>query len=362
MEKLKVFESFAGYGSQAMALKRIGVPFEVVGISEIDKYAIQAYNAVHGETKNFGDICKIDWGGQVPDFDLFTYSFPCTDISSAGLQKGLSKGSGTRSGLLWECEKAIRIKRPKYLLMENVKALVSSKFMGEFKAWQDMLTALGYTNYTQVLNSKDYGIPQNRERVFMVSILGNEWFNFHKPIRLEKCLGDVLESDVDRKYYLSQKLQKLLFDKSSGVNGTFLKAEKRDLSGVARCLTARMHKMGRHDNYIHQVGNLVSTGNFDNPQRGRVYNPNGISPCLNTVGGGNLEPKILLNKSNIRKLTPRECFRLMDVSEDDINKIQATGISNTQQYKMAGNSIIVAVQEKIFEQMFCSTQQQTLFG
>ena len=120
---LRVFESFAGIGTQRMALKRLGINHEVIGISEIDKFAIKSYEAIHGETKNYGDISKID-PNDLPDFDLFTYSFPCQDISMAGKQKGLKKGSGTRSSLLWECERIIEAKRPKYLLMENVKNLV----------------------------------------------------------------------------------------------------------------------------------------------------------------------------------------------------------------------------------------------
>lgn len=144
-------------------------------------------------------------GGQ-PDFDLFTYSFPCTDISNAGLQKGLSEGSGTRSGLLWECRKAIEAKMPKYLMMENVKALLSEKFKPEFYKWRDYLTSLGYESYTKIINSTQCGVPQNRERVFMVSILGeHKPFHFPKPIALEKRLKDVLEDDVDRKYFLSDK-------------------------------------------------------------------------------------------------------------------------------------------------------------
>ena len=136
MEKIRVFEAFAGYGSSHLALKRLkrdypSFDFEVVGISEIDKYAIQAYEALHGEANNYGDISKIDWM-QVPDFDLLTYSFPCTDISNAGQQQGFDEGSGTRSSLLWECRKAIVQKRPKYLLMENVKAICSKKFMPLF--------------------------------------------------------------------------------------------------------------------------------------------------------------------------------------------------------------------------------------
>ncbi len=207
---LRVFEAFAGYGSQAMALKRLSYhnpdfKFQVVGISEIDKYAITAYMAVHGDTPNFGDISKIDWA-EVPDFDLFTYSFPCTDISSAGQQKGLAEDSGTRSSLLWECKKAIEIKQPKYLLMENVKALTQKKFLPFLHKWQLWLNKQGYSNFTQVLNATDYGVPQSRERVFMVSILDKDAsYTFPKPHPLEKRLKDVLEDVVDEKYFLSDE-------------------------------------------------------------------------------------------------------------------------------------------------------------
>lgn len=204
---LRVFTAFSGYDSQCMALDRIGIPYEFVGWSEIDKYAIQAHNAVYPQyaDRNYGDISKIDWE-KVPDFDLFTYSFPCTDISNAGAQKGLEEGSGTRSSLLWECKKTIEVKRPKYLLMENVKALLSEKFKPEFYKWRDYLTSLGYESYTKIINATECGVPQNRERVFMVSILGeHKPFHFPEPIVLEKRLKDVLEDDVDRKYFLSDK-------------------------------------------------------------------------------------------------------------------------------------------------------------
>lgn len=203
---LRVFTAFSGYDSQCIALRNLGVPFDLVGWSEIDKYAIQAHDAIFPEYagRNFGDIAKIQWGG-VPNFQLFTYSFPCTDISNAGQQQGLAEGSGTRSSLLWECRKAIVAKHPKYLLMENVKNLVSDKFLPYFKAWLDFLTHEGYVNYAQVLNAKDYGVPQNRERIFVVSILGNDWYNFPKPFPLEKRLIDILEPDVDEKYYISDE-------------------------------------------------------------------------------------------------------------------------------------------------------------
>lgn len=203
-EKLRVFEAFSGYGSQSMALRNIGVDYEVVGISEIDKYAIMAYNAVHGETKNYGDIAKIDWE-EVPDFDFLTYSFPCTDISNAGIQLGFEEGSGTRSSLLWECKKAIDAKMPKFLMMENVKAIASGKFLPGLLKWQEYLTLKGYTNFTAILNAKDYGIPQNRERCFIISILGDAWYDFPHPIPLRLKLKDMLEESVDEKYYLDQK-------------------------------------------------------------------------------------------------------------------------------------------------------------
>lgn len=219
---LRVFEAFAGYGSQSMALERLRrenpeFDFKVVGISEIDKYAVASYNAIHGETTNYGDISRIDWK-QVPDFDLFTYSFPCTDISNAGQQKGLEEGTGTRSSLLWECRKAIEVKTPKYLLMENVKALTSEKFMPFFQKWQEELENFGYKNFWQIMNAKDYGVPQNRERVFMVSILieGNKVqnFKFPAPIKLDKCLEDCLEDSVDESFYLNDARVKELLEQN----------------------------------------------------------------------------------------------------------------------------------------------------
>lgn len=209
--KIKVFESFAGYGSQAMALQRLkedypDFDYEVVGISEIDKYVLQAYEAVHGHYPNYGDISKIDWNN-VPDFDLFTYSFPCQAISNAGKQEGFTEGSGTTSSLLWECRKAIQIKRPQFLLMENVKALTSKKFLPLFNEWLAELESYGYKNFWKVLNTKDFGIPQNRERTFCVSILADyAHYEFPKPFPLELRIKDVLEENVDEKFYLSDKM------------------------------------------------------------------------------------------------------------------------------------------------------------
>lgn len=204
---LKIVDLFAGIGSQSQALKNIGVEHEVTAISEIDKYAIKSYEALHGAVNNLGDITKIS---RLPEADLWTYSFPCQDISVAGKGKGLSKDSGTRSGLLWEVERLLNIAKeenilPKYLLLENVKNLVSKKFKADFDSWLSFLSSLGYANYWQVLNAKDYGIPQNRERVFVVSILGeHKPYVFPKKKELNLRLKDMIDQTVEEKYYLRE--------------------------------------------------------------------------------------------------------------------------------------------------------------
>lgn len=209
---LRVFTAFSGYDSQCLALNRLGIDYDLVGWSEIDPAAIKAHNALFPqyEERNYGDISKIDWS-QVPDFDLFTYSSPCTDFSNAGSQAGGEEGSGTRSSLLWECRKTILAKKPKYLLFENVKALVSEKFLYLFEKWCKELESYGYVNYYQVLNSKDYGVPQSRERIFMVSILKTDdepepYYEFPRPVPLTKCVEDILEDDVPEKYYMKQEV------------------------------------------------------------------------------------------------------------------------------------------------------------
>ena len=368
LDKLKVFEAFSGYGSQSIALRNLGIPHEVVAISEIDKYAIKAYEAIHGSTNNLGDICKID-PRDIPDHDLFTYSFPCQDLSVAGKQAGL--GKGTRSGLLYECEKIIEAKKPKYLLLENVKNLVGKKFKPQFDEWLQYLEGLEYTNYWKVLNAKNYGVPQNRERVFVVSILGeHKPYKFADKIPLDKCIADILEDEVDEKYYLSEEYTKRFIESTNNpkypmgnaytVLGTTVENEEEkgtnsrhwvyDPNGCISTLAATDYKQPKQIAEINQLGMLDIKGN---EQVRRVYGPNGISPTLNTMQGGNRQPKILEGLDyRIRKLTPKECLRLMGMRDDDIDKIQAAGISNTQQYKMAGNSIVVDVLEAIFKNLF----------
>ena len=228
---LRCFYAFAGYNSQKMALQRLADVYPdfhhvCVGWSEIDENAIKANNAVFPEDKdkNLGDISKIDWS-KAPDFDLFTYSFPCQDISSSGKQRGFEEGAGTRSSLLWECKKAIEAKKPRFLMMENVKALVSAKFMPFLRQWQTWLHQQGYENFTQVLNASSYNVPQNRERVFMISILRtdsepNPSFYFPKKMKLERRIKDILEPNVDESFYLSDKALEYFCRVNNGLNGS----------------------------------------------------------------------------------------------------------------------------------------------
>ena len=241
--KLRVVTLCSGYDSQCLALNRLkehypDFDYELIAWSEFDpesksplekQPAVIAHNALfpQWEGRNLGDMTKIDWT-KVDDFDLLFYSTPCQSISAAGLQHGFAEGSGTRSSIIWNVRDAVKEKRPKYLCLENVKAMVSKKFLPMFNLWQTELERLGYANFAKVLNSKDYGVPQNRERIFLVSIrmdeleglAGNVQYHFPKSFPLEKRLKDVLEEKVDEKYYLSDKMleyfNRVSDDKSHG--------------------------------------------------------------------------------------------------------------------------------------------------
>ena len=318
---IKVFEAFAGYGSQNLALKRLKADFEIVGISEIDKYALKGYKALHGTLPtNYGDISKIDWD-EVPDFDLFTYSFPCQDISIVGQRRGFDEGSGTESSLLWECKKAIEAKKPKILLMENVKNLVGIKNKPNFDKWLQYLESLGYKNYWKVINAKDCGIPQNRERVFCVSIL-NPKQDF------------VFPAAQDRKIKL------------------------KDILDPKERVPANMYMNDRpfifRDNPTQSENGLIHLGNLEmagNESIKRVYSPDGVCPTLTTMTGGHRQPKIWTPEDGVRKLTPRECWKLMGFGEDLFAKVEGH-LSNAQLYKQAGNTICVNCLEAIFKELF----------
>jgi DNA (cytosine-5)-methyltransferase 1 len=208
---LNVLSLFSGIGAFEKALKNLGIPHNVVAYCEIDKYASKAYSIIHGvpEEKNLNDVTKVDWLDIDETVDLITYGFPCQDISNAGKQKGFTDENGerTRSGLFFEALRIIEDFKPKFAIAENVKALTSKKFTEEFRIVLESLEEIGYVNYWAVLNAKDYGIPQNRERVFIISIRKDidKGFTFPNAIPLELRLKDILEDQVDEKYYLSEK-------------------------------------------------------------------------------------------------------------------------------------------------------------
>jgi DNA (cytosine-5)-methyltransferase 1 len=245
MQTLKIITLCSGYDSQCLALERLkrdfpGFDYELIAWAEYDpesktpldkQPAVVAHNALfpQWEDRNLGDMTKINWVGQNLQCDLLFYSTPCQSISQAGLQHGFEEGSGTRSSIIWNVRDAVIALKPKYLCLENVKAMVSGKFVGMFNLWQLELERLGYRNFAQVLNAKDYGVPQNRERIFLVSIRVDDENNlpkyyFPNPFTLDLRLKDVLEDNVDEKYYLSDKMldyfNRVDADKTHGHNFT----------------------------------------------------------------------------------------------------------------------------------------------
>lgn len=463
--KIRIFEAFAGYGSQSIALQRLkedypGFDYEVAGFSEIDRFAVLAYYAARdarlqghsidrlnlekyepspellAKYPNFGDITKIEWA-EVPDFDLFTYSFPCQDISTAGKQRGFDEGSGSRSSLLWECARAIEVKRPKFLLMENVKALTFKKHKDNFKRWRDTLEALGYSNYWAILNAKNFGVPQNRERVFMVSIWGGQSYEFPQPSdSLTRRLIHVLEENVADSWYLNEKQLHMIINHNERKQseGCGFSTSFKTADGIS-CAVTTLCGSRPTDTYLAEPVACAYRGrNPDNPgdrrsgiptvQRLELGGP--VSSCITTVDKDSLlaEPKVLgytrdnkgvvvarhlkdvagtVCSSNrrytgstaefiveptviqlphgfargnvldiapavtasaytdnnlicvgylIRKFTPRELFRLMDLPDIYIDAIQAAGLSTTQQRKLAGNSIVVELLYRIFKNLF----------
>lgn len=302
-DQMKILSLFSGIGAFEKALDNLNVPYELAGYCEIDKYASKSYSAIHGvpESMNLGDITKVDAKQLPKDIDLITYGFPCQDISLAGKQKGLfnEDGSQTRSGLFFEALRIIEETQPCVAIAENVKNLTSKKFALQFKIVLDSLKAAGYNNYWQVLNLKDFGIPQNRERVFIVSIrkdIDNGQFKFPTGFPLELRLKDVLEEEVDEKYYVSDK------GKAFITNPMRIAKKYTSVDGdVALCLTAKgqMNWTGTfvsEEPSVKQIGNCCPTKTRDNPNQGRIYDTEGIAPALNCMGGGNRQPFVVDGK------------------------------------------------------------------
>jgi DNA (cytosine-5)-methyltransferase 1 len=244
----------------------------------------------------------------------------CTDISNAGKQAGLSEGSGTRSGLLWECRKPIEVKRPKYLLMENVKSLVGKKYIEEFQKWINILESYGYKNYYKVLDAANYNMPQHRERVFMVSILDGE-YEFPEKLPLEKQVVDILDKEVDESYYLKENK---LPDSTYGIINDTFTGECPVIYGWSR----------NNDGTI------------------KNWHPVNIANCVTASKRDNTQNYIKEVDGRVRKLTTNECFRLMGLSDTDIEKLNNSNIGKTALSKMAGNSIVVDVLYHVMKNMF----------
>ena len=386
---MKLLSLFSGIGAFEKALKNIGIDFELIGFSEIDKHAIKSYCAIHNvdESLNLGDITKINISNLPKNIDIITHGSPCQDFSIAGKQAGGDLGTGTRSSLMWNTINIVTFCKPKYVIWENVKNLLSKKHRHNFDSYLSIMESLGYNNYYQVLNSKDYGIPQNRERIYTISIrkdVDKGIFNFPEKEELKLRLKDVLEDEedeVDEKYYLiDEKLKN--YTRNFGSKGK-LQEDICDTFQAAMGCGGGNIPLIKTDKCI-QVGKLDIKG-ID--QIKRFYSIEGICPTLTSMQGGNREPKVVVrtplkflnrNKKNIegdyafcvdgcntggikeitnesikvRKLTPLECWRLMGFNDEDFKKAKEIGNSNTQLYKQAGNSIVVNVLEKIFKNLF----------
>ena len=323
MSKLKVISLFSGYGTQELALKYIGANYEDVANCDILKFANIAYDSLHKTTLgNLGDISKVN-EDNFPQCDLMTYSFPCQDISISGVQKGIQKG--TRSGLLYEVERILTKNQPKYLLMENVKNLVSHNHIENFKAHISLLNELGYGCSWKVLNGADFGCPQNRERVFMMSVFGktNEEVETimsgvekHKKDRVP--MRPFIENDITEDLFISCDITPNEPKKDSVCK---LVARRNDVS-------------------------------YD--QARRVYSIDGCSPCLTTTGS----PQIMVD-GRIRTITGREAYRFMGVREEDIDKLLSTSLTTKNHVALAGNSICVPVMEAIFTEFLGEYITQT---
>ena len=347
-----------------------GYDFHVVNYCEIDPYAAKAYSQIHGisEDYNLHDVRQVNTL-LMDNVNLVTYGFPCQDISIAGKQRGFKDNDGnlTRSGLFFQGLRILTELQPEYAIAENVKALTGKKFTAEFETVLTSLDKAGYNNYWKVLNAKDFGIPQNRERVFIVSIrkdIDNSTFTFPEGRPLTLRVKDLLEPVVDEKYYINNERAESLIrqilaktDIGGGIAVVDSTINTPKVKEVSNCIKARydagienQKSVGTAviEPKIKRLGNLYDE-NAGGARAGNTYDPDGLAPALQTAQGGNRQP-LMYEDYRIRKLTPRECFRLMGFTDAEFDRIQ--GISNTQLYKMAGNSIVVDVLEAIFRNLF----------
>lgn len=400
---MKVLELFGGIGACSKALERLCIDYEIADYVEIDKYAVKSFNAMHGTNFEPQDICT--WNKDV-DVDLIMHGSPCQDFSVAGKNAGGDEGSGTRSSLMYETIRIVNKLKPKYVIWENVKNVISKKHKHNFDNYLNKMEELGYTSYWQVLNAKEYGIPQNRERVFTISIRNdiNKDFTFPPKQELKLKLRDMLEDNVDEKYYLSDKLIRCFMSNGTGTyprRERFLQNINRKNQDIANSIittegnkpTCNFLKIKNATKKGYTEAHVGDSINLSYPnsktRRGRVGKQisqtlqcnNGVGVVVKNInknakhqqdlvqhedgicrtipaGTHGSTPHLLKTivnekdeKIKIRKLTPKECWRLMGFDDEDFEKAEKVN-SNTQLYKQAGNSIVVNVLEAIFKNLF----------
>lgn len=325
---VRLIELFAGIGAQAMALRDLGVDFEHYKVVEYDSNPLKSYNAIHNTNFETQDIQKLDGKDlEIVDLDkycyIMTYSFPCTSLSTAGKQQGMKKGSNTSSSLLWEVERLLNEieNKPQILIMENVRQVLSPKNQEDFQAWKDYLTSLGYNNFVQLMCGSDYGVPQNRTRCFMVSIYGDYTYTFPKKIDLSINLTDLLEDNVDEKYY---------FDRDFDKGGRFYQ-----------------QVFETYDNNKCTYGTQIDAFN-KRTNDSKIFSTITTRPDSCKTG-----IIIVMKDGRIRKISALESWRAMGFTDEDFYKAAKVMNNKTSLlYKQAGNSIIKPVLMALFKQLF----------
>lgn len=376
---LKILELFGGIGACSKALEKLGIDYEIADYVEIDKYAVKSFNAIHNTNFEPQDITQ--WNKDI-EVDLIMHGSPCQDFSLAGKQAGGDKDSGTRSSLMYETIRIVEKLKPKYVIWENVKNLLSKKHIHNFNAYLETMEQLGYKNYYQVLNAKDYGIPQNRERVFTVSILENENYEFPKE-NIQECeVINPLQGISGKSWQFEQNVYSensiLRSLKAGGGSGNIPKVIEHFEFPSKQELKLKLKDMleSEVDEKYYLSDNMIQYLEHGKYKAAKVSNKlkqtdTGICPTLDTMQGGNRQPFIKdtikiknatkkgyleaegeesMDNLRIRKLTPKECWRLMGFDDKDFEKADKVN-SNTQLYKQAGNSIVVNILEAILDNL-----------
>ena len=325
---LKVLSLFSGIGAFEQALTNLNIPFELAAYCEIDKHASLAYSAVHQvpETLNLGDITKINLTTLPTNLDLLVFGSPCTSFSRAGKGDGAAKGSGTASSLLWNAVDIIKHCRPRYVIWENVSDVLSKRHRESFDEYLGEMESFGYHNFYQVMVAKDYGIPQNRQRLFVVSSLEDKTFEFPQPIPLTTTALDYLEDEVEEKYYRENTIP---------------------------CVDGVYHiRQATKKGYIELKAPGICDLSYPNSKlrRGRVQGEGKIIPTLTASKQG---ISFIDTKGRLREMTSLERWRLMGFDDQAYHRAATAGVSENQLYKQAGNSIVVNILEALLSQLFC---------